>query len=327
MDNENVEPIKAPYLSVVVPLYFEESCIGEFVKQLGAVLREIPQSHEVIFVDDGSTDQTIPLLEGLIEANADLTIGVVVLAHNHGKPAALMAGIEHARGEAVLCMDPDLQDPPKHIPQFIAKLEEGYDLVYGVLEQKQASWMTRMLSRGFYWFLEIAAGLTYPQPLSTMRIFSRAFVREFLRYREVNRFMEGILHRVGMRQTHIMVPHAERFAGTSKFTLRRRLALAFSAIVDFSDLPLRIALRFGAVMVVCSFMTVIGLVAAKWSGYQFDLGWPSIVALILFTGGVNLLFLGFIGAYVGRCYQESKRRPIYSVQRRVGLEEPPCPGS
>ena len=310
-----------PFLSVGAPVYFEQEVIGHFLAAVTAVLARTGWSYEIVLVDDGSTDRTVALIREAIAA--DSHIRLVEFSYNHGKAAAMTAGLTYASGTRVLCMDPDLQDPPECIPEFVAKLDEGYDVVLSVREAKAGGPIDRLLSAIFWTSLRSLTRLDLPPGLGTMRIFNRHFVEQFLRYPEANRFLEGLLVHVGMRRTQIVVPHRARFAGQTKFNLRRRFALASSAITDFSEIPLRLATRVGLAVTAVGLFAMLAIVFVKLFIHDFQLGWPSLFCLLITGFGVNLLFLGIIGTYVGKIYREVKGRPLFSIRGLHNLEPRP----
>jgi glycosyltransferase involved in cell wall biosynthesis len=307
-----------PTLSLIVALYFEQECVEEFVHRVRAALDSSGLSYEVLFVDDGSHDQTVPLVESM--AASDPRIKLLVLSRNHGKEGAVTAGIHHARGDYLLMMDPDLQDPPERIMDFYRAIREwDCDLVWGVRKEHAAGWSTRLLSRCFWRVLNGLTGLEIPDDLAVMRIFNRAFAEEFKRYGERVRFIEGIFMTIGMRQRTLPVEHHPRFAGRSKFDFRRRIRLASNAVLAFSDRPLRLSISIGLLMLAGTL--VYGLYAfARRAFWGIGLtGWTSMVLFILFIGSIQVILLGIIGNYIGRIYTETKGRPTFSVLRRVNL--------
>lgn len=304
-----------PKLSLVVPVYFEQDCIEQFIAETGAVLRTLPVDHEYVFVDDGSTDRTVAIIQE--HARTNPAIRLVQLSYNHGKQAAVTAGITYATGDYLLYMDPDLQDPPVEIPRFLAEIEKGYDLVFGIRREKMDSWKNRLMSRLFWSTLEKFTGLKIPTGLAVMRIFNRRFANKFLEYAENNRFIEGIFMHVGMRRTSIEIEQRERFAGVSKFNFSRKMNLAFDAIFDFSETPLKVAVRLGLMLSLIGFVAFLGVLGAKLFVVNFQAGWPSIMAAILLGTGLQLFFVGIAAIYIGRIYREVKRRPLFSVKEPV----------
>ena len=305
-------------LSLVVPVYYEEDCVAAFIDQVRRVLDPLGLRYEIVFVDDGSTDRTCEIIREV--ALADERIKLVEFSYNHGKQAAVTAGIGHARGDYLLYMDPDLQDPPEEIPRFIAEMEKGYDLVFGVRSEKKDSWVNRMFSHLFWATLNRFTGLRIPVGLAVMRMFNRRFAERFLQYGEKNRFIEGIFMLVGLRRTSIVINQRERFAGTSKFNFRRKVNLALDAILDFSELPLKLAMRAGLLLSLLGFIAIVTIVVLKLTLVRFQAGWASMLSLLLTGFGVQLVFMGIIGMYIGRIYKESKGRPLYSVRALTNLD-------
>ena len=306
-------------LSLVVPVYNEEECILEFISQVRSELDDSPLHYEIVFADDGSTDNTVELIRG--EIGNDSRIRLVELSYNHGKQAALTAAVTYSNGDYLIYMDPDLQDPPKEISRFIAKIEEGYDLVFGVRESKEAGFVDVLFSKVFWLILDVFTGLKLPRPLAVMRIFNRDFANRFLDYKESNRFIEGIFMHIGMRQATLVIRQKQRFAGKSKYNFARKLRLAKDAILDYSELPLKLATRVGIILVITSLLAVLTLTILRLFFIDFQLGWPSLICTLWFGFGINLLFLGVIGSYVGKIYSESKHRPLFSTQRLTNIKQ------
>ena len=299
-------------LSVVAPLYFEEACVDAFLTAVLAVLDGMDEQAEIVLADDGSADRTVALVREWIER--DPRVKLVELAYNHGKPAAVTAALAHCSGDRVVIMDPDLQDPPTEIPKLVEAIDGGYDLVWGICDEKPETLFNRLGSSVFWFVLERFTGLQIPHNLSTMRIANRAFVERFLLYGESNRFIEGMFQHVGLRVTQIRVERTSRHAGETKFTLRRKVELALTAVCAFSELPLRLTLRGGLYVMLLGVLGVIGIALCWALGVEFQLGWPSVVCTIVFGTGLNIAFLGVIGTYVGNIYREVKHRPIFAVR-------------
>ena len=306
-------------LSLVVPVFNEEECILEFISQVRSELDDSPLHYEIVFADDGSTDKTVELIRG--EIGNDSRIRLVELSYNHGKQAALTAAVTYSNGDYLIYMDPDLQDPPKEISRFIAKIEEGYDLVFGVRESKEAGFVDVLFSKVFWLILDVFTGLKLPRPLAVMRIFNRDFANRFLDYKESNRFIEGIFMHIGMRQATLVIRQKQRFAGKSKYNFARKLRLAKDAILDYSELPLKLATRAGIILVITSLLAVLTLTILRLFFIDFQLGWPSLICTLWLGFGINLLFLGVIGSYVGKIYSESKHRPLFSTQRLTNIKQ------
>lgn len=304
-------------LSLVVPVYLEADCVDQFIAEARAALEVLPVRHEFVFVDDGSTDATVEKIRK--HAASDARIKLVELSYNHGKQAAVTAGVQYAAGDYLLYMDPDLQDPPHEIARFLEEIDRGYDLVFGVRREKRDTLLNRLFSRIFWSTLDRFTGLRLPRGLAVMRIFNRAFADRFLGYAEQNRFIEGIFMHVGMKRSILEIDQRDRFAGRSKFNFRRKMALAFDAILDFSELPLRMAMRLGLMLSFLSMVAILAIFVMKVTNRHFQAGWPSLITIFMFGLGVQLFFIGIAALYIGRIYRETKHRPLYSVKELTNL--------
>ena len=304
-------------LSLVVPVYFEQDVILQFLKETKEQLEQLPIEYEYVFVDDGSKDKTVDIIKE--EAKKDSRIKLVVFSYNHGKASAVSAAIAHASGDYLLYMDPDLQDPPVEIPRFLEEIEKGYDLVWGIRKEKIDSFINKQFSKIFWGTLNKFTGLNIPKGIAVMRMFNREFADEFIKYNETNRFIEGIFIDISKNWTTIEIGQRERFAGTSKFNFKKKMQLAFDAIFDFSELPLKMTVRFGMIIVVIGIIGLFALLISKLFFIEFQAGWPSIIASIVVVFGLQLFFLGIVSLYIGRIYKEVKRRPLYSVKDKINL--------
>lgn len=304
-------------LSLVVPVYYEEEVILQFLKETKIVLDSLPITYEYVFVDDGSKDKTVEIIKE--QAQLDARIKLVVFSYNHGKASAVSAAIAHATGDYLLYMDPDLQDPPVEIPRFLEEIEKGYDLVWGIRKEKKDSFINRLFSKIFWGTLNKFTGLNIPKGIAVMRMFNRDFADEFLKYNETNRFIEGIFIDISKHWTTIEIGQRERFAGSSKFNFKRKMQLAFDAIFDFSELPLKMTVKFGMSLVTLGLLGLFILVLLKLFFIDFQAGWPSIIASIIVVFGLQLFFMGIISLYIGRIYKEVKRRPLYSIKDKTNL--------
>lgn len=304
-------------LSLVVPVYFEEECISQFIAETTAVLTRHSIPYEIVFIDDGSQDKTVEIIKA--HAAENRRIKLVEFSYNHGKQAAVTAGIQYAKGDYLLYMDPDLQDPPVEIPRFIAEIEKGYDLVFGIREEKRDKFTNRVFSKIFWWVLEKFTGLKIPRGLAVMRIFNRRFANQFLLYKEQNRFIEGIFMHIGMKRSTLVISQRERFAGVSKFNFKRKMQLAFNAIFDFSELPLKMTIRFGLFLTAIGLLSLLAVIVARFF-MEFQAGWPSIICVLITGFGMQTFFLGIVGKYVGNIYRESKQRPLFSIRETHNIE-------
>ena len=303
---------KSTLLSLVVPVYFEEECISQFISETVEVLEGLSWDYEIIFVDDGSRDGTVDKIQ--IHAANNNKIKLIEFSYNHGKQAAVTAGITFAKGDYLLYMDPDLQDPPNEIPRFIEEIDKGFDLIFGIRKEKKDSFKNALFSKLFWGVLERFTGLKIPHGLAVMRIFNRKFADQFLLYKEQNRFIEGIFMHIGMRQTSIIISQRNRFAGTSKFNFKRKMQLAWDAILDFSELPLKMSVRLGMALSFMGFVSIIVIVVVKLFFNDFEAGWPSLISIIVTGFGLQLFFIGIAALYIGKIYKESKSRPLFSVK-------------
>jgi dolichol-phosphate mannosyltransferase len=217
-------------------------------------------------------------------------------------------------------MDPDLQDPPDEIPRFVSKIEEGYDLVFGIRKEKMDSGINKIYSKIFWGTLNRFTGLKIPKGLAVMRIFNRKFADKFVEYSEQNRFIEGIFIHIGMKRTEIEVSQRNRFAGKSKFNFKRKMELAFNAIFDFSELPLRLAVNLGISLSFLGLIALIVIAYIKFFIFDFAAGWPSLLSAIVLSLGLQLFFIGIAAIYIGKIYKESKGRPLFSIKEFTNFE-------
>ena len=304
--------------SIVIPVYDEQDTIPELLSRLAAVLDGLDGESEVLFVDDGSRDRTAELL---IEAQTrDARIKLIQLARNFGHQIAISAGLDFALGDAVVVIDADLQDPPELIPELVAKWREGYEIVYAVRERRRGErWIKRATAA---WFYRVIRGLSHvdmPVDAGDFRLVDRKALDAFRAMRERNRYVRGMFSWVGYRQTGVPYERAERFAGAPKYSLRRSTRLAFDGIISFSDAPLRLALYCGFLFSLLAFVVGIAAIVAKLAGAFVVRGWVSILVVVAFLGGIQLILMGMIGLYIGRIYDEVKSRPLYVVREAHGL--------
>jgi dolichol-phosphate mannosyltransferase len=307
-------------LSVTVPCFNEQEVIPNTNKQLVAVLESLPLRFEIIYVDDGSTDLSPEILREL--AARDERIRVVRLSRNFGHQMAITAGLECAAGDAVVIIDADLQDPPEVISDFVKKWLDGYDIVYGVRTERDGENAFKLWSaKLFYRVISHLSDTKLPLDTGDFRLTDRRVVEALLSMPERDRFIRGMVSWLGFSQAAVPYHRAPRFAGTTKYPLRKMLRFAADGIASFSVVPLRIAAWLGFF---ASGLSLIGIIVVLLERYLhvwgLVRGWSSTVIAILFMGGVQLMCLGIIGEYVGRIYAETKRRPLYIVRERIGFE-------
>lgn len=307
----------APALSVVVPLYDEERLVPVLAARLVRVLDALRVDAEVILVDDGSRDGTLGAIARVHAADSRF-VGLA-LSRNFGHQVAITAGLAYARGEAVVVMDGDLQDPPEAIGPLWAKLREGYDVVYAVRASRPEGLLKRLAYRTFYRLLSRLVTIEIPLDAGDFGVMSRRVVDELNAMPERRRFVRGMRAWVGFRQTGLPIDRAPRLGGRPKFTLGKLLGLALDGLVGFSEAPLRWAGVAGAAVSLAATVTlaVAGIRAACGAGVAP--GWFWVGTAVGFSAGVQLLFLAVLGEYVGRILQEVNGRPLYVVRKRIGL--------
>jgi dolichol-phosphate mannosyltransferase len=304
-------------LSVVLPVRDEAAVLPELVPRLTGALDALGEDWEVVFVDDGSTDSTWDLLRAAAER--DEGIRAIRFSRNFGHQIALSAGLHLATGDGVITMDGDLQHPPEVLASLLAKAHEGFDVVYAVRSSSDsATWFKRASARWFYSLLNHLSSLDLPQAGGDFRYMSRRVVDALLAMPERHRFLRGMTRWVGFEQTAIEYHRAPRAGGESKYTLRKMLAFAWDAVVSFSALPLRVASMLGFVFSLLGLVYLAYVIAVRLFTNEAVAGWTSVVATVLILGGVQLLCLGIMGQYLGRMYDEVKRRPLFLIAEDTG---------
>jgi polyisoprenyl-phosphate glycosyltransferase len=305
-------------LSVVIPLKDEVTNVRPLVDQLQTVLDDVTDRWEVVFVDDGSSDGTYPLLVEIHESDARFRI--VRLSRNFGHQIAISAGLDFARGSAVITMDGDLQHPPDVIPELVRHWRGGAQVVYGVMTSRHGeSSVKATTARVFYWTLSKLTDIDVPPNAGDFRLVDRTALDAFLRLRERNRYLRGMFSWVGFEQQGVPYTSPPRAAGQTKYTFGRMVRLATDAIVGFSDRPLRLALNLGFVVSLGAILFGLSAVVSKLLGVLVVPGWTSVMVLVGVVGGVQLIVMGIVGEYVGRIADEVKQRPLYVVRAVHGV--------
>ena len=302
--------------SVVSPIYNESENLLELYSRLTVVLENLcnvegfpPLSYEIILVDDGSTDSSWQVIKALHEK--DSRVKGISFSRNFGHHIAITAGLDYAKGEAVILMDGDLQDPPEEIPKLLREFEKGNDLVYGIRHERQDSVLKKLTSYLFWWILRRFSGVNIPQGQTMLRIMSRRLVEVLKEMREHARFIHGMMAWTGFKVATIEVQHRPRMKGKSKYNIPKMFKLAFHAVTSFSTVPLRLATYLGFLSAFTSIL-VGGYFIYRKIFYNIPvLGYASIIVSIFFIGGIQLLVLGIFGEYLGRTYQEVQKRPLY----------------
>ena len=303
-------------LSVVVPCRNEEATLPDLHRRLSAVLPTVADDYEIILVDDGSTDGTLPLMQRL--AAADRHVRYVALTRNFGQQIAATAGLDRARGDCVVLMDADGQDPPECIPEMVARWREGFEVVAGRRRRREGLGpLYRLLCAAFYRLIGTLAEVPIPEEVGEFRLLDRKVVRDLRRLRESYRFLRALCSWVGYRQTTIEFDRPARRAGASKYRLRHLLRLAMDVITGFSLLPLRLAGWAGAALTAGSVAAAVVLLGRLAAGKSVP-GGGFVAAGLFFVGGLQLIFLRILGEYVGRTYREVQRRPLYLVREESG---------
>jgi len=302
--------------SVVSPIYNESENLLELYSRLTVVLENLcnvegfpPLSYEIILVDDGSTDSSWQVIKALHEK--DSRVKGISFSRNFGHHIAITAGLDYAKGEAVILMDGDLQDPPEEIPKLYNEFKNNKDLVYGIRQSRQDPAIKKLTSFLFWWILRRFSGVNIPQGQTMLRIMSRRLVEVLKEMREHARFIHGMMAWTGFKVATIEVQHRPRMKGKSKYNIPKMFKLAFHAVTSFSTVPLRLATYLGFLSAFTSIL-VGGYFIYRKIYYNIPvLGYASIIVSIFFIGGIQLLVLGIFGEYLGRTYQEVQKRPLY----------------
>lgn len=300
-------------LSVVVPVYNEIAVIDVFYERLKSTVDSIEDmAHEIIFIDDGSKDGSSERLISL--ADSDSGIKVIKFSRNFGHQVAITAGIEIAKGDAVVVIDADLQDPPEVIRDFIEKWKEGYDVVYGVREQREGEGRMKLLTAAlFYRVLKSIIKIEVPVDTGDFRLMSRRVVNHFKELKETDRFVRGLVSWIGFKQAGVMYKRDRRYAGQTKYPYSKMLKFALDGITSFSSVPLKLATWLGYFTSLLAFLYLSTVFFQKIMGITVK-GFATIMVGMLFLGGVQLICLGIIGEYIGRIFNETKQRPMYVIE-------------
>jgi dolichol-phosphate mannosyltransferase len=308
-------------LSIVVPCFNEEEVVSETVRRLKALRGELANLDvEVIFVDDGSNDRTRDLLKSF--AAEDDGIRLIAFARNFGHQIAVTAGVDAAKGDAVVLIDADLQDPPEVIHEMISKWRDGFDVVYGVrTDRKGESLFKRMTARWFYRLLNSLSDVPIPLDTGDFRLISRRVADTLRAMPERDRFVRGMVSWVGFRQIALPYRRGKRFAGTSKYPLGKMLRFATDGILSFSRMPLQMSATAGMLCASLALLGIIYSVLVRLFTHDWVEGWTALMVAVLFIGGVQLIAIGIVGEYVGRIYNEIKKRPLYVVQEYIGFDD------
>lgn len=305
--------ISNPVISIICPCYNEEEVINIFLERIEIILKEIDKSYEIIFINDGSKDNTLNKLIELKELYSNIRI--INLSRNFGKESALTAGLDYANGEVIIPIDVDLQDPPELIKDFIEKWQEGYDVVLAKrVDRTSDSHSKRLSANLFYMFHNKIADVKIPNNVGDYRLFTKKVLEAIKKLPENQRFMKGIFSWVGFKTTTVEYIREKREAGNTSFNGWKLWNLAIEGITSFSTIPLKIWLYIGSIISFLSFLYG-SIIIIKTLIFGIDLpGYASLLSVVLFLGGIQLMGIGILGEYIGRIYSESKRRPVYIVE-------------
>ena len=310
----------APELSVIVPVFREARNIPEFLRRLVPLLESLPAEFEIIFAMDPSPDETEAVL---VAANqADPRVKFLKFSNRVGQPMATLGGMQASRGQAVIVMDVDLQDPPEVVPQLVAKWREGFDVVYAQRRTRAGdTWMKLLVSWAGYKVIDRIANVKIPRDVGDFRLMSRRVVDHVVALKESHGFLRGLVASVGFRQGFVTFDRPVRFAGETNYNQWfGSILIGMNGVICYSNFLLRLASSLGFVVALSSFLMALVYLILKLNGQPFPMGNPTIVILVLFLGGVQLLSIGILGEYIGRIYDEVKQRPKFIVDHKVGFE-------
>ena len=303
------------HISVVIPVYKAEGCLHELYRRLRASLESITADFEIILVEDCGGDRSWAIINEL--AQVDTRVKGIQFSRNFGQHYGITAGLDCCDGDWVVVMDCDLQDQPEEIPRLYAKAQEGFEVVLARRGRRQHALIKRLASRLFYSTLNYLADMHYDAEVGNFRIVSRKVVESYRQMRENLRFFGGLVDWMGFPTASINVEHAERYAGETSYSFAKLWKLGTEAIVAYSDKPLRLAIRFGFLMSFGALFYSVKIIYEALQGSYTVLGWSSLMASIYFLGGIIISLLGIIGLYLGKTFDETKRRPLYIVNHKT----------
>ncbi len=315
---------EVPSISIVAPAYNEQEVLGEFHRRVTEVMASLGCQYEIVLVNDGSRDNTLALMYALRER--DPHISVVDLSRNFGKEIALSAGLDHTKGDVVVVLDSDLQDPPELIPQMLDIWREGYDVVYGMRTARDGeTWFKKTTAKYFYRLIKSVSRVDIPKDTGDFRLMSRRAVEALSKLREEHRFMKGLFAWVGFPSSPFLYRRDPRAAGETKWNYWKLWNFALEGITSFTVAPLKVSTYLGMLIAVLALLYAVFVI---WKALVYSdpvRGYPSLMTVVLFLGGVQLISVGLLGEYVGRIFNEVKRRPLYLVNRLLQSELPGTP--
>ena len=307
-------------LSIIIPMYYEEKVVNECYKRLKEMAKKLKgYDYELIFVNDGSKDNTLNLLEEIAKNNNKVKI--ISFSRNFGHQAAVTAGLKYTTGDAIVIIDADLQDPPEEIPEMLKLWEQGYEVIYAKRKSRKGESAFKLLTaKMFYNTLDALSDVEIPKDTGDFRLVDRKVVNTINEMPEHNKFLRGLFSWVGYKQIPFEYERQERFAGKTKYPLKKMLKLASDGIISFSTKPLRLVGYVGIFSIILSFIILIySLVSFAFNLNNLTAGWTSIMVTVTFFAGVQLLSIWIISEYIGRIYDESKNRPQYIIDKKINL--------
>ena len=303
-------------ISVVVPIYNEEESLRECNNRLLNVLDNIQSDYEIIYVNDGSKDTSLTILKELAENNK--RVKILSFSRNFGHQAAVSAGIEHSKGDCVVLIDGDLQDPPELINDMISKWNEGFDVVYGRRSKRNGeTWFKKISAKIFYRTINKLSDIDIPKDTGDFRLMDRKVVDAFLRMPEKNRFIRGMVSWVGFNQVALEYERDKRYAGVTKYPLKKMINFAKDGIIGFSKKPLKFIAKIGLFFTFLSILTI--MLMCFLTGFK-EYEWLLIINSVMFFTGIQIFSLGIVGEYIGRIYDEAKDRPLYIIADSINIK-------
>lgn len=308
-------------VSVVIPMYYEQEVVDVCYKRVKKVLEELKEKyeHEIIFINDGSKDKTLDILQDI--AKVDKNVKIISFSRNFGHQAAVTAGLKYVTGDAIIIIDADLQDPPELIPDMIEKWEQGYEVIYGKRKKRNGESAFKLLTaKAFYTTLNKLSDVDIPGDTGDFRLVDKKVVDVINSLPEHNKFLRGLFSWVGFEQYEYEYERKERYAGKTKYPLKKMLKLASDGIIGFSIKPIKVIGGFGITFVIVSIVILLYFILSKIFGWTNMLkGWTSIMFATTFVGGIVLLSLWIIGEYLVRIYDEAKQRPQYIIKKKINI--------
>ena len=307
-----------PKYSIVAPVFNEEETLPEFYRRIFAVVQKLDSAAELLLIDDGSTDNSLALMQEL--QSQESFVRILSFSRNFGHQVAITAGIDYAKGDAVIVIDSDLQDPPEVIHELVSKWKAGAELVLAVRSARRGeSWFKRATASFFYRLIDRLTDLHIPKDSGDFRLMDRKVVQALRKVREQHRFMRGLSVWVGFKRDEVVYVRDERFAGRSKYPLSRMLRFATDGITSFSHVPMQLAMTLGFFFAGVALLGIPAIIALRFSGNREFFGQATTLVSVLLLGGVQLICLGIIGEYLGRIYNEVRRRPLYLISGKWGF--------